>query len=107
MSERLRYAPLAEGLLGGVQGRALPGETTSVAVLARFARVPCEQHQVQRIGGGWFEVVVQVEVACALVQRVDQQRPYPDDLGRFYGAGDRVTQQVATQAAALLFTVNS
>ena len=71
------------------------------------ARVLDEQHQVQGIGGGWFKVVVQEEVACPLVQRVDQQRPYPDDLGRFYSAGDRVTQQLATQAATLLFAVNS
>jgi len=61
---------------------------------------------VHRVCGGRFEVVVQVEVACAFVQRVDQQGPYSDDVGRFHGAGDRVTQQVATQAAALFFAVN-
>src|SRR5664280_199604 len=32
--------PSAEGLLGGVRGRALPGETTSIAVLTRFCARP-------------------------------------------------------------------
>ena len=38
-------------------------------------------------GGGRFEVVVQVEGPCALVQRVDQQRAHPAELGRCYGCG--------------------
>jgi hypothetical protein len=56
-----------------------------------LARVLHEQHQMHGVGGRRFEVMVQVEVACGVVQSVDQQRPHPDDLGRLNGPGDRIT----------------